>query len=612
MISLEKRWKALDTLLALGVTILFGIVLAYFVDFYYDINDDLLIKDILAGVYTGTPSGYNIQMLYPISRLISFFYEVVPSLPWYGLFLCGGHFLCIFLIGKRLVAVTNKLWKKILLLLVECLILVGLLLYELTFVQYTVSCGLFAATGAFWFYTTDSSLSVGKFFRENIISILLVVVAFYIRTEMLLLVFPMICVLGFCKWADASKITGKQIRGRRKIRIQFFTKENTLKYVTVIGSILVGMGLGIFADASAYSSTKWENFNQLFDSRTEIYDFLGIPYAEYEENIEIYKQVGLSRPEYQLIKNYNYILDESIDHNMMQQIETLKNAETDYFRNNLMDGLYEYKERLSTKIDAPWIYMVWICYLAIIALMIMEKNWSFLWKLSMLFGARSLSWMYIIMRGRVLPRITVPLYFVEFLILVAILIIELKNVTTKEKVLYRRFFPTMVTSMLCVLAFGSFTNVVPKVQEEQVSRAVTNREWQGMQAYCREYPENLYLLDCYSTVRYSEKMFEDVDNSLANYQYAGGWACKSPIEIEKLELFGIHQVETDLYTKENLFFISYGSYSIDWIKEFYHEKGIGVVIIRVDTIPFERNDTYEVYQVKQLKPIYKKESKDVN
>ena len=32
-------------------------------DFYYDLNDDVLIKDILSGVYTGTPEGRTMQLL---------------------------------------------------------------------------------------------------------------------------------------------------------------------------------------------------------------------------------------------------------------------------------------------------------------------------------------------------------------------------------------------------------------------------------------------------------------------------------------------------------------------------------------------------------------------
>ena len=49
------------------VTALLIIIPSVLFDFYYDLNDDTAIKDIISGTYTGIPSGYCIQMLYPLS-----------------------------------------------------------------------------------------------------------------------------------------------------------------------------------------------------------------------------------------------------------------------------------------------------------------------------------------------------------------------------------------------------------------------------------------------------------------------------------------------------------------------------------------------------------------
>ena len=32
-------------------------------DFYYDLNDDTMMKDIMSGVYSGMPDGHNMQTL---------------------------------------------------------------------------------------------------------------------------------------------------------------------------------------------------------------------------------------------------------------------------------------------------------------------------------------------------------------------------------------------------------------------------------------------------------------------------------------------------------------------------------------------------------------------
>ena len=79
--------KLKRTAAAAGVTAALILLLALRYDFWFDINDDVWMKDIISGVYTGTPSARNIQMLFPVSGLVSLFYRIMRSVDWYGLFL---------------------------------------------------------------------------------------------------------------------------------------------------------------------------------------------------------------------------------------------------------------------------------------------------------------------------------------------------------------------------------------------------------------------------------------------------------------------------------------------------------------------------------------------
>ena len=105
---------------------LFLLVLAIFLsvrfDYYYDLNDDVLMKDILAGNYTGVPEGHNIQMLWMISGIISLFYRIVRVLPWYGLFLWACQFGAMFLIMKRSLDCCRRIRSKISVGIVETVI----------------------------------------------------------------------------------------------------------------------------------------------------------------------------------------------------------------------------------------------------------------------------------------------------------------------------------------------------------------------------------------------------------------------------------------------------------------------------------------------------------
>ena len=141
-------------------------------DYFYDLNDDVLMKDILAGVYTGTPEGHNIQMLWPVSAFISLFYRAAGNVPWYGVFLCVCHYGIFFLIIKRSLGFVVTLPGKLLVVLVESAVFTGLFLEHLVFAQYTVTCTLLGAGAAFWFYTTDIELGPKKFIMKNIPAVL--------------------------------------------------------------------------------------------------------------------------------------------------------------------------------------------------------------------------------------------------------------------------------------------------------------------------------------------------------------------------------------------------------------------------------------------------------
>lgn len=85
---------------ALVFSVLLAVITGLFFNYYFALNDDMLMKDIVAGIYTGTPTGYNIQMLYPLSRAISLLYRLVRAVPWYSLFFCSAN-LAVFILSRK-------------------------------------------------------------------------------------------------------------------------------------------------------------------------------------------------------------------------------------------------------------------------------------------------------------------------------------------------------------------------------------------------------------------------------------------------------------------------------------------------------------------------------
>ena len=204
---MSKRHKDFDKIISYICAIIFCTVgywiIGHFFNFYYDLNDDILIKDILSGAYTGTPDGHNMQMMYPLSWLLKSLYSINSSIAWMGLMEIGLMWLCsVLLLARTQYIIVNHIAKKrwvtmsiIGMYLCVSVFALGTQFWELVMVQYTVVCGMLATTAAYLVFTQED-------FRvnENILPIVLVILAFNIRSEMLLLMCPFLAVVGVCKW----------------------------------------------------------------------------------------------------------------------------------------------------------------------------------------------------------------------------------------------------------------------------------------------------------------------------------------------------------------------------------------------------------------------------
>lgn len=567
---------------ALGFSILLCAGIGIFFDYYYALNDDVLMKDILAGIYTGTPEGRNIQMLFPVSWFISLFYRVARGIPWYGLFLCGCHFGCIYLLTERMLSFFHRTVTKIFAVLVEAGLIVALLLGELVFTQYTVTSALLAATAAFLFYTAETDGTVKQFFCRNISSIVLVVLAFQIRSEMLLLVLPLICVTGLCKWACEKP---------------FFTKANAAKYFSVFGGILAGMLLSQGIHMTAYGSADWQQFNRFFDSRTEIYDFLWRWHPSYEGNEAFYESIGMTEGEQILLENYNLGLDEKIDADLLEQISNYADAyrrEQTSFKDTLKDAVIIYKYRTFHETDYPWNLFVIAAYGLVLIAALGNRHFRFLWELCCMGIVRTGLWMFILYRGRDPERITHSLYLMELIILLAFLLVECK----KEGRIFG-YLKIGFTGVLLLLCLRTVTGNVEKVWTEYAEREEVDRELKALQDYTKENAENFYFVDVYSTVKYSEKLFCNVDNTIANYDIMGGWASKSPLMVKKFGYYGITSMEQAILEKENVHVID-KSGKLAWLINYYEEKGIQVSLQKTDSIRVDGHEVFGVYTLERV------------
>lgn len=607
-------------------TILLIVIPSVFFDFYYDLNDDTAIKDILSGAYTGDPSAYCIQMLYPLSWFIAMLYRAIPILPWYGLFLCLCQFGVFIIIAWRLINITKGSLARVAALVIELLIVFGLFFRELVIIQYSVTSAICMVGAVFLFMTGKNSEKASVFIRRNIVPVLLVILSFMIRTEICIMLMPFLLLAGIVYWMKEKEV---------------FSSVNIRKYLTVVMCALVGMLVVFSLDKLAYTKNGWSSFLDFFDARTDVYDFYGIP--SYDENKEFYDEIGLSRESYVLLENYNFALDDSINSWMLEAIskyqkqrayngETLNSTLGFVSRNSLKEAVWLYKEHILTGIKAltgsffennsnidgaictyavigAYAVYILICFLAING---KEKKQA-IFKVLTLLVIRSILWLYLYMADRVLDRVTTPLIMMELTVVIGFILMDLPKhksceSSKKEKLTFVFNSMTNVVVMIFTVLFlgAALINNFKAVTEEYTNRQIADERWNVLMDYCRSNHKLYYVIDVYSSTSYngtpySEKIFEKESHHYKNFDICGGWVAKSPLAEQKFKKEEIKNLKSALLGKEKtlVYFVAGVDKDLSWIADFYEKRGQYTEPVCVDNIKNSDNETiFKVYKLK--------------
>lgn len=578
----KTKWyvKYQDTLIAISCVTIVCILSALCFDFYFDLNDDVYIKSVTSGTYNGTPASHNIQMLYPLSLILSILYRILPDVVWYSLLLAGCNYGALYLIMKPLLVRTRKTVSKVVLAVGSTLLFTGFLFYDLIFVQYTVTAAILTATATFRFYLEPEAERTVDFIKKNIGNILLLLLAFCIRSEMLLLLLPMVAVAGFCKWMTVEEVDGER---------SLFARDKWQKYPGIFAIIVAGLGMIYLCNAIAYASPSWSAFMEFFDGRTNLYDYQVIP--PYEGNEAFYQSISMDKTEVDLLISYNFSLDEKLDGKMLEQIaqyaKECKNAGAD-FRARLRQAFIDYKYHALHETDMPWNIAVLIFYFLVLFMMQVTHKYSYVWKLCLLGAVRSALWMYICLGNRAPGRITHSLYFMEL----SILAVFLFQLCRKTGI----FMKTMIVSVCTLLGVVLLYQNGQTATGEYATKEMAQERWDTLEEYCKNNRDGFYFVDLYSGVGYSEKLFSGWKNESVNYELLGGWIVKSPLMYDKFHNFGIKDSLSGMTEGEKVFVIANPDKTLSDIVNYIHGQGISGTFAKEDSIVLNGQEVFTVYR----------------
>ena len=584
----------LPCIFALAAALLLGRIFPY----YYDLNDDALMAQILAGSYTGEPELRNIQSYFPLTAVLGGLYRANRSVDWYGLFLLLCQFGCLALVLGRVMACRKDVRAAVL----AALAAAGLLLYHMVFLQYSVTVGMIGAAAAFWLLTLQPGETKRAWRKELLPPVLLIALGYLLRSEMMLFVGPFA--------ALAFLIRAAQLK---------MEKEKTLRLMcAVFVLVLLSLFAGEAGNRFGYRSDEWKAFYRFFDARTQLYDFQRIP--EYEENEEFYQSIGLGASEAELIRNYNFGLDADIDAEKLEAIAAYakeKAAGEKSIVTRWREALWDYRASQTTRAEEPYRMISLVLYASAVLLSGAEilryfcgRSGSFRKKgkaekercresavrlsgVLALYVLRSALLLYLYYHHRPVVRLTHSIFLAESVILLWLI---------GEEVRDRKKEAAGTYVLLTVLFLAAAAWQVRSAACEQEARLSKNAPYEAFLSYCREHSENVYFTDVYSTVDFSDHLFE-VGDEPSNYTLMGGWAARSPLEAEKLRNLGFFTqsdsaegqgLDEILLENVNVFVATEADADPGWLLAYYSGKGMQAELKEEDRIGID----WIIYSVK--------------
>ena len=514
------------------------------------LNDDVTMRSILSGIYTGVPDGHVVYMKYPLTGMLSLLYRLTDKLPWLELFFAG----CLIWAVAEMVSVGKGKEKEMFWELLPGILFV---LPFFFYMHYTIIAAVLAGTAAFL-------LCAGQKVKPAVFWL----VAWMIRSQVAYLVLPFLGVALLWRMTEVKKIDLKS-------EAAFLLKTG--------GIALAGLLLCVGVNSLAYANSDWKEYLAYNDARTELFDYTNFHSTDYySENYEMY---GMTEREFQVLDTYNTMLDASINKEKLQDISerihrwmVQEREEAAWIRECVKQYYYQFRYP-----DSFYV-ILWIGMFGILMfLLVLARNWRGIFLMVCLGAGRSMIWIYLIYQGRFPERIIVSLYVIELLLLAGML--KTLNGDRRYVVLKAVF----VLGAACLLTEQTKAEI-PKLR----AQAGVQAEWDVLKEYCRDNVENLYLLDVFSAVEYGGFQYE---TDCGNLMLAGGWMSASPLAGQRFADRGAIDGGQALCDDPQTIFLADKTVDVTWLEKYLTERFGACMLQPGEEIVCSEDKVFVEYQV---------------
>lgn len=498
--------------------IIFGMTNILF-NIKYEQVDDFIIYNL----YSGLDGTYNIHGVYIhplICLIIGIFYRIFSIINWHSIFLLSMQFICFTIIGNIILKKHNNGIAVVLYTIFASVFYVTMLML----IQYTSVAALLILTSLIMLIDILERNNEEKI--KYIIGIyVLYTIGIMTRMQSLLIIIPffgLYFIINLIKYKFQKQITKDKVIKMLKYYLIYVI----ITMVVFVSNIII------------YNSDEvYKNYMEYNDIRTTLHDIIPL---DYEENKEIFDEVGWSKNDYYLFYTFNFGDENIYSKENLQKILDYKIQKDGKYNYDIkIDEIY--KGFISESTDS--ITYISILFIAIFIISLFNKNKT---KENILIFLITIGMhiLFIIM-SRSMLRVVIP----EYIIGTALLMYNLNF--NKDKINDNIWNSVIICfTILIVCTFiGNKYNYGYKIENYENYKELIN--------YTNSHKENVYLYTVpslqdryltYSVYQMSPK------GSFSNLRVMGGWDMYTKNYYDFKERYNLDGNFLDLL-KENVYLI---------------------------------------------------------
>lgn len=468
----------------------------------FETNDDRCIIEMLAGTITQVPDAHVQVVNYLLAVPLMWLYRITWQIPWYGICLILFHSISWFFIFESILyCFQGRVELSVGAGLCGGLFLISL--YTTGLMQFTSTAALMATAGYVCIILRQGKKGFWRFVCLEFLSFLL-------RSEAMLMIQPfgIFILIGFL--ADSAQWKSPEKR----------------KLLYGVGIAIAGiLVIGFAGTWMGYHHREWREYDKYNKARIALFDYYGTP--EYEEVRDILDKYQVTETEYEAYRSY-VITGGTINSECVEQLVSfMKNKQGGKVEaGSLLKGTLTILSQEDSLSCGGLVKIMWVC--ALIGIVI-SRRVRFLYPMLGLGIARTGVWCYLLFKGRILNRVSYPLFFCE---IVCLLLIILCSYRESQRTLWQK---TGILVISVIFIFNGY-----KTGQRQYRYVCSINEGQTIyieglkevRNYCMDNPEKHFLLDNTSFSFYKGSVLETEIYKPTNAIYTGGWNGSSPVNRE--------------------------------------------------------------------------------